>query len=63
VTDLKLPPVTHVYVGYKLKRLSEVTLEEARGVITELVDKLDAAEREITDLKKTRRKRRPVETQ
>jgi hypothetical protein len=39
----KLPPVTHVYIGAKLTRVDQLTLDEARAVITRLCDERDAA--------------------
>jgi hypothetical protein len=49
-----LPPVSHAFVEGKLKRLDELTLMEARGVIIRLCDKLEDAEHEISDLKNGR---------
>jgi hypothetical protein len=51
---LKLPPVSHATVDGKLKRLDELTIMEARGVIIRLCDQLLDAEQEIADLKNER---------
>jgi hypothetical protein len=53
-----LPPVTHVYVGNTLKRLDQITLEEAKLVIQRLVDELDysrSVSRNRVDRKRTPR--------
>jgi hypothetical protein len=58
MSELKHPPVTHVFTAARvLKHVRELTLVEAREVIVRLCDTLEVAQGEIGDLKRQLRVR------